>query len=152
MASSCNQVEDKEIQRKESKSMGQKEVVKAIVQQRSRQARQAGQEKEKALAKAAKAARREACIARGGMWRDANERCCPKGGFCWDPKQMNWEQVLQTTHKPKKAQNKCNHETKKCPNKEPTTSNKQDKTKNTRGKDESDKTKESKRWEIWWQR
>ena len=61
-------------------------VVKAIVQQRSRQARQAGQEKEKALAKAAKAAakaaRREACIARGGMWRDANERCCPKGGFC----------------------------------------------------------------------
>ena len=36
---------------------------------------------------------------------------------------------MQTTHKPKKAQNKCNHETKKCPNKEPTTSNKKAKTK-----------------------
>ena len=49
-------------------------VVKAIVQQRSRQARQAGQEKEKALAKAAKAAakaaRREVCIARE-LWHVA---------------------------------------------------------------------------------
>ena len=39
-----------------------------------------------------------------------------------------------TTPKAKKAQNKCNHETKKCPNKEPTTSNKKAKTKTNREK------------------
>ena len=41
---------------------------------------------------------------------------------------------MQTTHKPKKAQNKCNHETKKCLNKEPTTSDKKAKTKTHREK------------------
>ena len=41
---------------------------------------------------------------------------------------------MQTTHKTKQAQNKCNHETKKCPNKEPTTTDKKAKTKTHREK------------------
>ena len=49
---------------------------------------------------------------------------------------------MQTTHKPKKAQNKCNHETKKCPNKEQATSDKKAKTKTHREKTKM--TRESK--------